>query len=87
MTRTQIQLPDELYARVRRLADAREVSFAELARRGLELIVDQCAPPELVQAPWQIPSRNMGGLRVSLADASRRAREEESLRSRADVKP
>jgi gamma-glutamylcysteine synthetase len=41
MIRTQIQLPDELYARARRVAKAKEISLAELARRGIEAILDQ----------------------------------------------
>ena len=36
MTRTQIQLPDDLYAEAKRLCEEREMSFAELARRGIE---------------------------------------------------
>ena len=36
MTRTQIQLPDELYEKAKRLCEEREMSFAELARRGIE---------------------------------------------------
>lgn len=36
MTRTQIQLPDDLYAEAKQLCEEREMSFAELARRGIE---------------------------------------------------
>jgi len=35
MTRTQIQLPDALYAQAQRLAEREEMSLAELVRRGL----------------------------------------------------
>lgn len=36
MTRTQIQLPDELYQEAKKLCEEREMSLAELARRGIE---------------------------------------------------
>lgn len=39
MIRTQIQLPEDLYHEAKRLCEAREVSMAELARRGLEHMV------------------------------------------------
>ena len=39
MVRTQIQLPDDVYARARKLCDSREISLAELARRGIEYIL------------------------------------------------
>jgi hypothetical protein len=36
MTRTQIPLPDEVYQRAKRLTEQREISLAELVRRGNE---------------------------------------------------
>jgi hypothetical protein len=39
MTRTQIQLPDELYQRAKAFAAQRELSLAEVTRRGLELFL------------------------------------------------
>ena len=39
MTRTQIQLPDALYAQAKRLAERQEMSLAELVRRGLEHMI------------------------------------------------
>ena len=41
MVRTQILSPDELYAQAKRVAEAREISMAELVRRGLETILSQ----------------------------------------------
>ena len=35
MTRTQIQLPDDLYQRAKEFAADREISLAELIRNGL----------------------------------------------------
>lgn len=39
MTRKQIQIPDDLYQEAKRLCDEREMSFAELARRGIAHMV------------------------------------------------
>ena len=39
MVRTQIQLPDEVHMRAKKICEAREISFAELARRGIEYIL------------------------------------------------
>jgi hypothetical protein len=44
MIRTQIQLPDDVYERARKVCAAREISFAELSRRGLEYILSVYAP-------------------------------------------
>lgn len=56
MVRTQIQIPDELYNRVRAVADFREWTVAETIRRSLEVFV-QMAPNAGKQAkkPWQLP--------------------------------
>lgn len=60
MVRTQIQLPDEVYARARQVCASREISFAELSRRGLEYILSVYAPPPRSTAEWKIPTRKMG---------------------------
>ena len=39
MIRTQVQLPDALYKKARRLAEQREISLAEVVRRGLEQLL------------------------------------------------
>jgi len=39
MVKTQIQIPDGLYKRLKRLADEQEWSFAETLRRGAELLL------------------------------------------------
>jgi hypothetical protein len=67
MVRTQIQLPDAVYARARRVAKAKEISLAELARRGIETILDQYPSPELIGADWTPPRVRSGGVKVPLA--------------------
>jgi hypothetical protein len=39
MTRTQIQLPDDIHMRARMLCQKKEISMAELARRGIEYML------------------------------------------------
>jgi hypothetical protein len=67
MIRTQIQLPDQVYARARRVAKAKEISLAELARRGIETILDQYPTPELIGAEWTPPRVRSGGVKIPLA--------------------
>lgn len=66
MIRTQIQLPDKVFERARQLARAKEISLAELARRGIEAILDQYPSPEHIRKPWVAPSVRSGGVKVSL---------------------
>ena len=65
MTRTQIQLPDILFAQVRKFADAREMSLAEVCRRALELYLNVSAPVRDGETSkdeeWHLPvARDMG---------------------------
>ena len=64
MTRTQIQLPDALYKRAKRLAAERELSLAELTRRGLEMFLDRFPTDATTAAEWHLPQVN-GGLKVA----------------------
>ena len=61
MTRTQIQLPDDTFARAKKLCEAREISLAELARRGIEYILSVYAPEPDANREWQPPKpRKLG---------------------------
>jgi hypothetical protein len=61
MVRTQIQLPEEVYLRAKRLAEAREISLAELTRRGLEYILSVYTPEPVATNEWQLPKpRRLG---------------------------
>lgn len=61
MVRTQIQLPDEVYARARKLCESREISFAEIARRGIEYILSVYAIDPANPNDWQLPKpRRLG---------------------------
>lgn len=55
MIRTQIQLPDETLARAKKVCEAREISLAELARRGIEYILSVYAPEPDARREWQPP--------------------------------
>lgn len=66
MTRTQIQLPDALYQRAKRFAADREMSLAELTRRGLEMLLDRYPASPAFPSGWKMPQVDGGGLKVPL---------------------
>lgn len=66
MTRTQIQLPDELYQRAKRFAARRELSLAEMTRRGLELFLERYPEAESPVKEWTLPKVKGGGIKVPL---------------------
>jgi hypothetical protein len=62
MTRTQIQLPEPLFVRLRSIAQTRNVSVAELIRRGMELYAMTCPEVKASEPPWTMPVlRGSGG--------------------------
>lgn len=84
MTRTQIQLPDELYQRAKAFAAQRELSLAEVTRRGLELFLDRFPSTEPTRSAWQLPRVDAGGIKVPLDSLHDIAADDESKRSLAD---
>lgn len=83
MTRTQIQLPDDLYARAKIFAAEREVSLAEITRRGLELFLDRYPDSPSPKRAWTLPKVNGGGIQVPLTGLREIAAGDEELRSLA----
>ncbi|MCB1127870.1 MAG: antitoxin [Verrucomicrobiae bacterium] len=74
MTRTQIQLPDDVYERARKVSRSREISFAELARRGLEYILSVYDPEPGELQDWELPRpRRLGWVGLSDADIKEQA--------------
>jgi len=68
MVRTQIQLPDELYAEVKRIAREREMSLAEVVRRAVELIA-RVYPPVERPGDWAPPApRRLGSFLAPVED-------------------
>ncbi len=61
MIRTQIQLPDELYRLARQTAERKEISLAELVRRGLEYIIAVSPAPVSEKRVWRLPTVALGG--------------------------
>jgi hypothetical protein len=65
MVKTQIQLPDELYAEAKRVAREREMSLAEVVRRGVEYITRVYPPVSAKPAAWSPPpASDLGECRV-----------------------
>jgi hypothetical protein len=55
MKRTQIQLPDWLFTAAREAAERKEISLAELVRRGLEYMVAVTPGAPLRNRKWELP--------------------------------
>jgi len=69
MVRTQVQLPDILYARAKRVAERQEMSLAELVRRGLEHMVRVYRSDEDPVPEWQMPDGvALGDFRAPVSD-------------------
>ena len=81
MTRTQIQLPDELYQRAKAFAADRELSLAEITRRGLELFLARFPQTAVERKKWQLPQVSCGGVKVPLDKLHEISADEESTRS------
>lgn len=61
MIKTQVQIPDELFRRAKRLAADKEWSFAEVVRRGLEHITQTNPPGRKPASQWKLPApRHLG---------------------------
>ncbi len=66
MVRTQIQLPDALYRRAKHFGAEKEMSLAEMTRRGLELLLDRYpSAGKKSPRPWKFPTFK-SGLKVEL---------------------
>ena len=63
MVKTQIQLTDELYAKVKKLAEQKEWSLAETLRRGAELLLERYPDPEAKPGTWSPPKPKKLGWR------------------------
>ncbi len=83
MKRTQIQLPDELYQRAKTFAAQRELSLAEVTRRGLELFLDRFPTNEPPRSAWTLPTVDAGGIKVPLETLREIAADDESTRTLA----
>ena len=74
MTRTQIQLPDDTFARAKKICEAREISLAELARRGIEYILSVYAQEPAAKQAWTLPKpRRLGWQGLSDAEIKEQA--------------
>ncbi|CAN5192520.1 antitoxin [soil metagenome] len=84
MTRTQIQLPDQLYQRAKAFAAERELSLAEVTRRGLEMFLDRHPESPPPGGQWSLPRVDGGGIKVPLAKLAEIASSDEAARSLPD---
>jgi hypothetical protein len=90
MIKTQVQLPDHLYAEAKRIAEEHEMSFAEVVRRGVEKMSPAYPPRRSLGKKWKIPTPRRLGFRglsdSELKDAAQQsAFEEELIRKRSRI--
>ena len=55
MVKTQVQIPDELFIKAKKVAEAHEWSFAEIVRRGLEYMTRVNPPDRKLSNEWSLP--------------------------------
>lgn len=55
MVKTQVQMPDALYAEAKRIAEQYEMSLAEVVRRGLERIIPSYPDRRTQGETWELP--------------------------------
>ncbi len=80
MTRTQIQLPYDLYQRAKAFAAEREISLAEVTRRGLEIFLARFPDPGTARQGWKLPLVRSSGVKVPLAELKNLASKDEESR-------
>ena len=66
MVKTQIQLPDSLYQDLKRVAKEREISLAEVIRRGAEYITQVYRPLKEPRDDWTLPGPFDLGVEIDL---------------------
>jgi hypothetical protein len=82
MTKTQIQVPEELFAEIKEFARRREWSLAETFRRGAELLLETHPQDSLpASQAWQAPSSRRVGWKGLSAEKLRDLALEEQTRN------
>lgn len=88
MIRTQIQLPDELFSQAKAVCQAREISMAELARRGIEYMLNVYPQAPDKKEVWVQPKpRSLGWMGLSDAAIKEQAQLTNSQISVLDPPP
>lgn len=62
MIKTQIQIPDHLFKEAKQLAEESEMSFAQVVRLGLEMILKVRPSGRKPAHNWQVPKGKAMGL-------------------------
>lgn len=62
MIKTQVQIPDHLFKEAKQLAEESEMSFAQVVRLGLEMILKVRPCGRKPAHSWQVPKGKAMGL-------------------------
>ena len=86
MTKTQIQVPEELFAELREFARRREWSLAETFRRGAELLLEVYpTDPAPKSGAWEPPVSQEAGWKGLTAEELRDLAFEDEHRALSDL--
>ena len=55
MVKTEVQIPDDLYHKIKLIAKTREMSFAEVIRRGAEYMTSVYPVDKEISNNWELP--------------------------------
>ncbi len=80
MIKTQVQIPDDLYRKAKQVAKERELSFAEVMRRGLEYITQVYLPEPVAEINLPVLDASCFKADSDGIDLKAIAADEESLR-------
>jgi hypothetical protein len=61
MTRTQIQLPDPLYVRLKKIAELQDWSLSEVIRKAAEHFITRFPEDPQPSSAWTFPTLECGG--------------------------
>ena len=86
MIKTQIQLPDELYRRVKAFAEQREWSLAETFRRAVEQMFERYPSTSERPNAWKVPKIRPAGWQGLSASALHKIALDDIDQSRGETK-
>lgn len=61
MTRTQVQLPDPLYRRLKEIAERQDWSLSEVIRKAAEHFITRFPEETKLPVVWRYPTLDCGG--------------------------
>lgn len=83
MIRTQVQVPDPLYRRLKKIAEQQDWSLSEVMRKAAEHFVERFPLPSETRSGWPFPTLDCGG--DFLVDPAHFSAEADAIVNRGDA--